>query len=100
MAKKSVEARNNKRMRKVSANFAARAELRKIIKKSSDESAREDALNMLHSRDRNASYVRVRRRCNSCGRSRGVLRKFGICRICLREAFCRGDVPGLKKASW
>lgn len=100
MAKKSVEARNNKRMRKVSANYAARAELREIIKKSSDESAREDALVVLHSRSRNASHVRVRRRCNSCSRPRGILRKFGICRICLREAFCRGDIPGLKKSSW
>jgi small subunit ribosomal protein S14 len=100
MAKKSVIARNEQRKRKVAANFAERKNLRLVIKKTDDENKRDDALLMLHSRSRNASYIRIRMRCNSCGRSRGVMSKFGLCRICLREAFCRGDVPGLVKASW
>jgi small subunit ribosomal protein S14 len=43
---------------------------------------------------------RIIRRCQICGRSRAVYRKFGICRICLRERALRGEVPGMRKASW
>lgn len=39
-------------------------------------------------------------RCFKCGRARGYLRKFGICRICFREMAGRGEIPGVKKASW
>lgn len=39
-------------------------------------------------------------RCFRCGRSRGYLRKFGLCRICFREMASRGEIPGVKKASW
>ena len=44
--------------------------------------------------------VRHRRRCVICGRPRGVYRKFGLCRICVREKGHQGEIPGLKKASW
>jgi small subunit ribosomal protein S14 len=44
--------------------------------------------------------VRSHTRCNRCGRSRGVLRKFMLCRICFRELAHAGDLPGVKKASW
>jgi len=44
--------------------------------------------------------VRQRNRCQRCGRPRGFLRKFGICRICFREMSLRGEVPGVRKASW
>lgn len=40
------------------------------------------------------------RRCQLCGRPRAVYRKFGICRICLREKAHLGEVPGMRKASW
>ena len=40
------------------------------------------------------------RRCNLCGRSRGVYRKFGICRVCFRSLASQGMIPGIKKASW
>ena len=40
------------------------------------------------------------RRCQRCGRSRGVYRKFKICRICFRELASWGMIPGVKKASW
>ena len=43
---------------------------------------------------------RVVRRCSLCGRPRAVYRKFGICRICLRGAAHRGEIPGMRKASW
>jgi small subunit ribosomal protein S14 len=39
-------------------------------------------------------------RCNVCGRARAVFRKFGLCRICLREMSLRGLVPGVTKSSW
>ncbi len=44
--------------------------------------------------------VRAVRRCQRCGRSRAVLRKFGLCRICFREMALKGEIPGVRKASW
>ncbi|MBI2012669.1 type Z 30S ribosomal protein S14 [Candidatus Curtissbacteria bacterium] len=43
---------------------------------------------------------RYRNRCQLCGRPRGYLRKFGICRLCFRELVHRGEIPGVKKSSW
>jgi small subunit ribosomal protein S14 len=44
--------------------------------------------------------VREYHRCNICGRPRGYIRKFGLCRICFREMAHRGLLPGVKKSSW
>jgi small subunit ribosomal protein S14 len=44
--------------------------------------------------------VRTHNRCKVCGRPRGFLRKFAMCRICFREHAHRGVVPGVTKASW
>ena len=44
--------------------------------------------------------VREYTRCERCGRPHGVLRKFGLCRICFRELANRGQIPGVKKSSW
>jgi small subunit ribosomal protein S14 len=44
--------------------------------------------------------VRVRNRCRLCGRGRGVLRKFQMCRLCFRELALGGHIPGVVKASW
>lgn len=49
---------------------------------------------------RDASPTRSHARCELTGRSRGVLRKFKVCRIMLRELALAGKIPGLKKASW
>ena len=43
---------------------------------------------------------RVVRRCFRCGRKRGYMRKFGLCRICFREMANQGLIPGVKKSSW
>jgi len=43
---------------------------------------------------------RTVRRCFRCGRKRGFLRKFGLCRICFREMANKGEIPGIKKSSW
>ena len=44
--------------------------------------------------------VREYNRCRKCGRPRAVYRKFGLCRICLREAAHKGYIPGMTKSSW
>ncbi len=44
--------------------------------------------------------VREYNRCQRCGRPHGVYRKFGLCRICLRELAYKGEIPGMKKSSW
>ena len=44
--------------------------------------------------------VRRYNRCQRCGRARAYLRKFGVCRICFREMALRGEIPGVRKASW
>jgi small subunit ribosomal protein S14 len=44
--------------------------------------------------------VRAYNRCSRCGRPRGYIRKFGICRICFRELALEGKVPGVVKSSW
>ncbi|MCM8822156.1 MAG: type Z 30S ribosomal protein S14 [Candidatus Omnitrophica bacterium] len=44
--------------------------------------------------------VRKRNRCWRCGRPRGYLRKFGVCRVCFRQLASQGEIPGVTKASW
>jgi small subunit ribosomal protein S14 len=44
--------------------------------------------------------VRNVNRCNRCGRPRAYYRRFGLCRVCLRELASRGEIPGMRKASW
>jgi small subunit ribosomal protein S14 len=44
--------------------------------------------------------IRVRNRCRCCGRARGYIRKFNMCRICFRHLALRGEIPGVTKASW
>lgn len=44
--------------------------------------------------------TRKNNRCKMCGRPRGYIRKFSLCRICFREYASRGQIPGITKASW
>ena len=44
--------------------------------------------------------VRAYTRCELCGRPHSVLKKFGICRICFRQLAYKGQIPGVRKASW
>ncbi len=44
--------------------------------------------------------VRLRNRCRVCGRPRGFLRKFQLCRLCFRSLALRGEIPGVMKSSW
>lgn len=52
-------------------------------------------------RDTRRKYPnRVRNRCKVCGRPRGYMRRFGLCRICFREFALDGKIPGVTKSSW
>jgi small subunit ribosomal protein S14 len=52
-------------------------------------------------REQNRKYeVRVRNRCERCGRPRGYIRRFRLCRICFRELANKGVIPGVVKSSW
>ena len=97
MAKASVRARNVVREKLVLSQAAHRDALREEIKKNPDNAA---AITALNKKKRDGSPIRVRRRCESCGRSRGVYRKFGLCRMCIRKYAMQGFIPGLRKSSW
>jgi small subunit ribosomal protein S14 len=101
MAKTSMINRDIKRKKLVAKHATKRAELKKII--SGSTSSYEDKMEAaikLQKLPRDSSASRVRNRCELTGRSRGVYSKFGLGRNKLREATMRGDVPGLRKASW
>lgn len=56
---------------------------------------------MINKNQRPAKFsTREYTRCQRCGRPHSVYRKFGLCRICLRELAHDGQLPGVKKASW
>ena len=44
--------------------------------------------------------IRLRNRCKLCGRPRGFLRKFRLCRLCFRNLALKGEIPGVMKSSW
>lgn len=101
MAKTSMVNREIKRAKTAAKHATKRAELKAIIanpKSSYEEKA--EAQTKLQKLPRDASPCRQRNRCEMSGRPRGVYRKFGLGRNKLREATMRGDVPGLRKASW
>ena len=101
MAKNSMKAREAKRTKLVSQFAEKRTALKAIIADvNSSEDDRWDAVLKLQALPRDSSPVRQRNRCNITGRPHGYLRKFGMSRIKVREAAMRGEIPGLKKASW
>ncbi len=101
MAKKSMIERELKRAKLVKRYATKRAALKETIRnvKSSDEE-RAAAQVKLNAMPRDSSPSRIRRRCAITGRPHGVYRKFGLGRNKLREAAMRGEIPGLRKASW
>ena len=101
MAKKSMIARENKRLKMVEKFSKKRADLKKIINSvSSTEEEKDLAMTKLQKLPRDASPVMLQRRCQITGRPHAVYRKFGLSRNKLRELAMKGDVPGLVKASW
>lgn len=89
MAKKSIVARDAKRA-KLNAKYAAR---RAELKAAGDSEG-------LQKLPRNSSPTRLKNRCNETGRPRGYIRRFGLSRISFREHASKGEIPGVKKASW
>jgi small subunit ribosomal protein S14 len=101
MAKISMKERESKREKLVEKYAEKRAALKVIIQNinSSDED-RWNAQLQLQKLPRDSSKSRLRNRCQITGRPHGVYRKFRLSRIKLREEGMKGNVPGLKKASW
>lgn len=101
MAKISMKNRELKREQLVAKFAAKRAELKTIISNvNSSEEDRWNAQQALQKLPRDSSSSRLQRRCQMTGRPHGVYRKFKLSRIKLREEGMKGNVPGLKKASW
>ncbi|MEN8237862.1 MAG: 30S ribosomal protein S14 [Actinomycetota bacterium] len=101
MAKTSKIAKNNKRKELVERYADRRAELIKIIKDPEASYAdKREAYAKIAKMPRDASATRYRNRCNVSGRPRAYFRKFGLSRIALRDMAHRGELPGIRKASW
>jgi len=101
MAKTSMVNREAKRAKLVKKHATKRAELKKIVSsQTASYEEKMEAATKLQKLPRDSSESRQRNRCALTGRSRGVYSKFGLGRNKLREATMRGDVPGLRKASW
>ena len=77
-----------------------RLELKKIIKSSTDFNVIMETQAKLAKLPLNSSPVRHSTRCQQCGRPHAVYRKFGLCRICLRQHLMTGNVTGGRKSSW
>ena len=101
MAKTSMIEREKRRTKTVKKYAAKRARIKEQIRdpKASHED-RMAAVEALQKLPRDSSPSRQRSRCAITGRSRGNYAKFGLGRVQLREATMRGDIPGLRKASW
>ena len=101
MAKTSMVNRDIKRKKLVKKFASERAALKSTIASTTASyEDKMDAVTKLQKLPRDSSASRVRNRCEMTGRARGVYSKFGLGRNKLREATMRGDVPGLRKASW
>ena len=101
MAKKSMVAREVKRAKLVARYAQKRTELKATINDvNTTDEARWEAVLKLQQLPRDSSPARQHNRCRITGRPHGYLRKFGLSRIKVREHAMRGEIPGLKKASW
>ena len=101
MAKVSMINREKKRTKLVKKYVKKRAELKALISNPDvGFEEKQNAMFALQKLPRDSSPVRQRNRCAISGRPRGFYRKFGLGRNMLRQAAMRGDVPGLRKASW
>lgn len=101
MARLSILIREMRRQKASEKARNARNELREMVKDANlSYEKKSEIVEKLNKKPRDESPIRIQRRCRSCGRSRAVYRKFGLCRLCLRIAAMRGDVPGLLKSSW
>ena len=89
MAKKSIIARDQKRIDMIDKYAAKRQELKKL-----------GDLEGLAKFPRNSSPTRRTNRCTETGRPRGYMRQFGLSRLSFREHASKGEIPGVVKSSW
>ncbi|MCO1594055.1 30S ribosomal protein S14 [Micromonospora sp. RHAY321] len=101
MAKKSLVNRQARREELVARHAERRAELKRMVAHpDTDPEVRADAVRRLTRLPRDSSPVRLRSRDQIDGRPRGVLTRFGLSRVRFRELALRGEMPGVRKASW
>ena len=101
MAKTSMVQREVRRARLVQRFRAKRERLKEVINsKTASDAERRSAMLKLQELPRDSSPTRLRNRCRISGRPQGYYRKFGLARNKLRGAAMRGEIPGLRKASW
>ncbi|WP_338468114.1 30S ribosomal protein S14 [Novosphingobium sp. ZN18A2] len=101
MAKLSSINKNERRKKLVEKYAAKYAALKAIADDESvDETERLMARLKMAKLPRNANPTRVRNRCTTTGRPRGYYRKFGLCRVELRDLANKGLIPGVTKSSW
>lgn len=100
MAKKSMLERENKKGLLVEKYRNRRTELKDTIKSSTDYDVIMASQAKLAKLPVNSNPVRHTTRCQQCGRAHAVYRKFGLCRICLRQQLMTGNVTGGRKSSW
>jgi small subunit ribosomal protein S14 len=101
MAKLSSVNKNERRKKLVKKYASRYAKLKAVADdQSADDTERLMARLKLAEIPRNANPTRVRNRCATTGRPRGYYRKFGLCRIELRDLANKGMVPGVTKSSW
>ncbi|MBH0112339.1 30S ribosomal protein S14 [Novosphingobium sp. YJ-S2-02] len=101
MAKLSSVNKNERRKKLVKKYAGKYARLKAIAADESlDETERLIARLKLAEIPRNGNPVRVRNRCATTGRPRGYYRKFGLCRVELRDLANKGMIPGVTKSSW
>lgn len=92
--------RELKKAKLVEKYQAKRSELKLQVKKATNYDDRVELLAKLAKLPVNSNPVRHTKRCEQCGRPHAVYKKFGLCRICLREYLMNGQVPGGRKSSW
>lgn len=101
MSKVCMIERNKKRAKMVGSLAAKRAALKEIIyDKEKTLEERFAASNKLASLPRSSSATRIHNRCAMTGRPRAYYRKFKLCRIIFRDLASKGEIPGVRKASW
>jgi len=92
--------RSLKKLKLIQKYQAKRLELKEKIKKETDPSVIYQLQLELAKLPRNSNPVRYCTRCEQCGRPHAVYKKFGLCRICLRQQLMTGNVTGGRKSSW
>ena len=94
-----MKAREVKRAKLVAKYAEKRAALKQIVR-TGDPADAFEAAQKLQELPKNSNPIRMHNRCKLTGRPHGFMRKFGICRNQFRDLAYRGEIPGIKKASW